>query len=273
MARRLPTAFGAGLLLALSLAHAAADLAAARSAYERGEFAAALTQFRSLAEQGNTEAAFQLGLMNANGEGVAQNHAEAVRWYRRAAGKGNADAERSLGMCFATGQGVAKDVLQAAVWLNLASAQQDALAQRLRQKLDVELTPTQASQAAQIARQLSGQETATVTATSGTVACEGVDSMQPLEIGGLVSAPRLLRRVEPAYPPQLRASRFGARVTLRAVVDASGDVREVGVVSSQNVSFSNAAMDAVKKWKFDPARREGCTVPVALTVNVEFKAS
>jgi TonB family protein len=271
----LPTAFGAGLLLGLSLAYAAADLAAARSAYERGEFATALAQFRTLAEQGSAEAAFQLGLMNANGEGVTQNHAEAVRWYRKAAGKGNADAQRSLGMCFATGQGVEKDVLQAAVWLNLASSQQDPLAQRLRQKLDVELTPTQASQAAQIARQLSGQETvtATATATSGTAACEGVDSMQPLEIGGSVSAPRLLRRVEPAYPPQLRASRFSARVVLRAVVDASGDVRDVGVVSSQNASFSNAAMAAVKKWKFDPARREGCTVPVALTVNVEFKAS
>jgi TonB family protein len=265
----LPAALGAGLFLGLSLAHAAADFASARSAYERGEFATALAQFRTLAEQGSTEAAFQLGLMNANGEGVAQNHAEAVLWYRKAAGKGNADAQRSLGMCFATGQGVAKDVLQAAVWLNLASSQQDPLAQRLRQKLDVELTPSQASQAAQIARQLSGQETG----TSSNVACEGVDSMQPLEIGGSVSAPRLLRRVEPAYPRLLLASHFNARVTLRAVVDANGDVRDVGVVSSQNVSFSNAAMDAVKKWKFDPARREGCAVPVALTVNVEFRAS
>jgi TonB family protein len=269
--RRTGVGFGAGLVLVVSLAHAASDLAAARSAYERREFATALAEFQTLAEQGSTEAAYQLGLMNANGEGVAQNHAEAVRWYRRAASKGNADAERSLGMCFATGQGVAKDPLQAAVWLNLAAAQQDALAQRLRQKLDMELTPTQAAQAAEIARQLSGQEP--VTAKSGTVACEGVDGMEPLEIGGPVTAPRLLRRVEPAYPPQLRASRFSAQVTLRAVVDASGYVRDVGVVSSQNVSFSKAAIDAVKKWKFDPARREGCAVPVAMMVNVAFKAS
>jgi TonB family protein len=44
-------------------------------------------------------------------------------------------------------------------------------------------------------------------------------------------------------------------------------------VSSQSTIFSKAAIDAVKKWKFDPGRREGCAVPVALTVNVEFKAS
>lgn len=262
---------GAGFVLGLSLAHASPDLVAARSAYERGEFATALTDFGKLAEQGNAAAEYQLGLMTANGEGVAQNHAEAVRWYRKAAAQGNADAQRSLGMCFATGQGVSKDAVQAAVWLNLAAAQDDALAKRLRQKLDIELTPAEAAQAAELARTWSGSEI--VRAVSTAVACDGAEGMDPLEIGGPVSAPRLVRRVEPMYPTQLRATRLNGRVTLRAVVDPSGDVREVGVVSSQSAGFSKAAIDAVKKWKFDPARRDGCTVPVALTVNVEFKAS
>jgi TonB family protein len=255
MMRRWGARLGAGLALSLSIAYAAPDLGAARSAYARRDFATALAEFRTL----------------ANGEGVAQNHAEAVHWYRKAAAKGNADAQRSLGMCFATGQGVAKDPVQAAVWLNLAADQQDPLAQRLRQKLEVELTPAQAAQAAELARQWSGQET--VMTTSGPVGCEAAEGMQPLEIGGPVTAPRLVRKVEPVYPQQLRAAGFNMQVTLHAVVDAIGDVHDVGVVSSQNVSFSKAAIDAVKKWKFDPARREGCPVPVMLTVSVDFKSS
>jgi TonB family protein len=206
--------------------------------------------------------------MSANGDGVPQDHAEAVRWYRKAAAKKNADAQRSLGMCFATGQGVGKDLIQAAVWLNLAAAQNDTLAQRLRQRLEMELTPAQAAQADSLARQWNGEDS--VAGGSGAVACEGLDLLTPVAVGGSVTSPRLIRRVEPAYPPQLRAARLRGRVTLKAVIDASGDVRNVEVLASQNASFSKAAIDAVRQWKYDPAMRAGCTVPVALTVGLEF---
>ena len=157
MVRHAALRFGLGLVLGASLAQAASDVGAARSAYEHGDFAGALVAFRELAAQGSAPAAYQLGLMNANGEGVPQDHVEAVRWYRKAAAKGNADAQRGLGMCFAMGQGVAKDLVQAAAWLNLAAGQGDTLAERLRQRLDVELSSSQAAQAATLARQWNGQ--------------------------------------------------------------------------------------------------------------------
>ena len=260
--------WGLGLALGVSLAQAASDLGAARSAYEHGDFALALVDFRELAAQGSAAAAYQLGLMHANGEGVAQDHVEAVRWYRKAAAKGNADAQRSLGMCFAMGQGVTKDLVQAAAWLNLAVSQGDTMAERLRQRLDVELTSAQAAQAATLARQWNGQESVATSSTTG--ACEGVDAATPVPMGDSVTPPRLVRRVEPVYPLQLRASRLRGHVTLRALVDASGDVRNVEIMDSQNPSFSRAAVDAVKKWKYDAAKREGCTVPVALMVSVDF---
>jgi len=242
-------------------------LGAARSAYEHGDFAGALVAFRELAAQGSAPAAYQLGLMNANGEGAAQDHVEAVRWYRKAAAKGNADAQRSLGMCFAMGQGVSKDLVQAAAWLNLAAGQGDTLAERLRQRLDVELSSSQAAQAATLARRWSGQDSV---AANSAAACDGVDAATPVPMGDSVTPPRLVRRVEPVYPLQLRASRLRGHVTLRALVDASGDVRNVEILDSQNPSFARAAVDAVKKWKYDAAKREGCTVPVALMVSVDF---
>ncbi|MCH8098520.1 MAG: sel1 repeat family protein [Proteobacteria bacterium] len=58
-------------------------------AYNRGDYATALREWRPLAEQGDAEAQFNLGLMYYKGRGVPQDYAEAVKWYRLAAeGKG-----------------------------------------------------------------------------------------------------------------------------------------------------------------------------------------
>ena len=57
---------------------------------------------RLAAEQGNANAQFNLGLMYANGEGVPEDDAEAVRWYRLAAEQGNANAQSISGSCTTT---------------------------------------------------------------------------------------------------------------------------------------------------------------------------
>ncbi len=55
------------------------------AAYNRGDYATALREFRALAVQGDAAAQTYLGVMYQIGQGVPQNHAEAVRWYRKAA--------------------------------------------------------------------------------------------------------------------------------------------------------------------------------------------
>lgn len=57
----------------------------AQAAYERGDYATALQLLRLLAERGDAEARFHLGMMYARGDGVAQDNKEAVKWYRLAA--------------------------------------------------------------------------------------------------------------------------------------------------------------------------------------------
>ncbi|MBM3508219.1 MAG: SEL1-like repeat protein, partial [Alphaproteobacteria bacterium] len=77
----------AALLLALPAA--GQDFDKGLEAYGRGDYAAALKEWRPLAEQGDAIAQALLGFMYAEGQGVPQDHAEAVKWYRRAAEQGD----------------------------------------------------------------------------------------------------------------------------------------------------------------------------------------
>ena len=75
------------------------------------------------AEQGAARAQFILGNMYRQGEGVAQDDAEAVRWYRLAAEQGLARAQYSLGLMYTIGWGVPQDHAEAMRWLGLAAEQ------------------------------------------------------------------------------------------------------------------------------------------------------
>ena len=73
------------LIVALGLIRPAwADFQDGQAAYQRGDYQAALREWRPLAEQGNASAQFNLGVMYDNGRGVTQDYAKAFRWYRSA---------------------------------------------------------------------------------------------------------------------------------------------------------------------------------------------
>ena len=81
-----------------------------------------------LADAGNAEGEYHLGVLFENGQGTTQNYAAAALWYRAAAEQGLAVAQYSLGYMYERGLGVAQDNVQAHLWYNLAAAQgnQDA---------------------------------------------------------------------------------------------------------------------------------------------------
>jgi hypothetical protein len=99
---------------------------AAAAAYLRGDYATAISIFRSLADQGDALAQTNLGALYANGQGVAQDYAEAAWWYRKAADQGDALAQNNLGALYAQGQGVAHDYAEAARWYRKAADQGNA---------------------------------------------------------------------------------------------------------------------------------------------------
>jgi hypothetical protein len=93
-----------------------------QAAYQRGDYATALHEWRPLAEQGDAAAQNNLGVMYYKGEGVPQDYAKAVKWFRKTAEQGNADAQYSLGLMYDEGLGVPQDYAQAHMWYNLAAS-------------------------------------------------------------------------------------------------------------------------------------------------------
>ena len=106
-----------------------ADFGEGFGAYLRGDYAAALKEWRPLAEQGHARAQFWLGAMYAGGEGVPEDAREAARWYRKAAEQGEAAAQFNLGLMYAEGEGVPEDAREAVRWVRKAAEQGHAGAQ------------------------------------------------------------------------------------------------------------------------------------------------
>lgn len=122
------------LTLALALTFSAGTLVAQDfqkgvAAYNSGDYAAALQEWRPLAEGGDADVQYILGLMYDNGDGVLQDYAEAVNWYRMAALQGHASAQHNLGLMHHNGRGVLQDYAEAVRWYRMASEQGDAYAQ------------------------------------------------------------------------------------------------------------------------------------------------
>ena len=118
----------ATLLLAAALP-ARADFKAGEAAHGRGDFAAALREFRPLALAGNAQAQFYLGFIYRNGQGTREDFAEAVKWYRRAALQRVPGAQFNLGLMYDNGQGVPQDFSEAIDWYLRAAEQGVAGAQ------------------------------------------------------------------------------------------------------------------------------------------------
>jgi hypothetical protein len=118
------------LVLVVSLsAPAWADFEEGVAAYDRGDYATALREWKPLAEAGMRDAQHNLGVMYHQGEGVPQDYGEAVKWYRRAAEAGIPEAQFNLGLMYDQGYGVPQDYGEAMKWYRRAAEQGHADAQ------------------------------------------------------------------------------------------------------------------------------------------------
>jgi len=87
-----------------------------------------------------------------------------------------------------------------------------------------------------------------------------------------VSAPaRLVSSAVAAYPPAARADDVEGDVGLEIVVDAAGNVVEARVVARAGHGFDDAALAAIKRYRFSPAAREGRSVRVRMPWTVQFR--
>ena len=85
--------------------------------------------------------------MYANGEGVPEDDAEAVRWYRLAAEQGLASAQSNLGGMYAKGEGVPEDAVYAYAWLSIAAAQGNTNAKEVKEFVAKRMSQAQITEA------------------------------------------------------------------------------------------------------------------------------
>jgi len=105
-----------------------ADFKAGFAAYNRGDYALALQEFKPLAEKGDRDAQFNLAQMYAAGRGVPQDYVAAAAWFSKAAQQGDVGAQRFLGQMYWMGHGVPKSVPEAINWWSAAARNGDVLA-------------------------------------------------------------------------------------------------------------------------------------------------
>jgi len=90
-------------------------------------------------------------------------------------------------------------------------------------------------------------------------------------IGGGVSSPSLIYKVEPEYSEEARKAKHQGTVVLYVVVDAKGSPRELRVVRAIGLGLDEKAIEAVQKWRFKPGLKDGNPVAVAATIEVNFR--
>jgi len=93
---------------------------------------------------------------------------------------------------------------------------------------------------------------------------------QPIRLRSGMEPPRKTVNVLPQYPTIAQSARIEGVVILDAVIDATGRVTGVRVIRSIPL-LDQAAIDAVRQWRFTPTTLNGEPVPILLTVTVQFK--
>lgn len=91
----------------------------------------------------------------------------------------------------------------------------------------------------------------------------------PMPVGGVIRPPQRLHDVAPRYPTIARSAGIAGVVILEAVIAEDGTVRDVKVLRSVPL-LDQAAVDAVRQWRFTPTLLNGQAIPIVMTVTVAF---
>jgi protein TonB len=87
--------------------------------------------------------------------------------------------------------------------------------------------------------------------------------------GGQVTAASIINQTRPVYPPLARQARIQGNVVLHAIIDKDGKVAQLEVISGHPL-LVQAALDAVKQWRYKPTQLNGDPVEVDTTITVTF---
>jgi periplasmic protein TonB len=93
----------------------------------------------------------------------------------------------------------------------------------------------------------------------------------PYRVGGGVSAPRVVYQPDPEYSEEARKAKYQGTVVLWVVVGPDGRPHDIRVQRTLGMGLDEKAIEAVRTWKFEPARKDGQPVAVQINIEVNFR--
>lgn len=87
-------------------------------------------------------------------------------------------------------------------------------------------------------------------------------------MGPGVTPPRVIQQVQPEHPA--KGFRISGTVEIGLIVSSAGEPKDVRVVRSLEKDIDQSAVEAVQKWRFDPAKKDGKAVAVKVSVEIRF---
>jgi periplasmic protein TonB len=90
------------------------------------------------------------------------------------------------------------------------------------------------------------------------------------KVGGGISAPRPIETPDPQYTEEARRAKVEGTCILGLIVDAEGHPRDIRVIRGLGYGLDQKALETVKQWRFDPAKKDGQPVNVQVSIEVGF---
>jgi TonB family protein len=104
---------------------------------------------------------------------------------------------------------------------------------------------------------------------------QGVDTREAgpriYRVGGGVTAPNLISKVEPQYSEEARIAKYSGSATVYAEIGVDGLAHNVRVLNGAPFGLDDRALDAINSWRFKPGAKDGNPVTVAATIEVNFR--
>ena len=94
-----------------------------------------------------------------------------------------------------------------------------------------------------------------------------VEGVPAYRVGGRITPPRAIHAPDPRYSREALKKRIQGTVVLWVVVEPDGTASRIRVQKSLGYGLDEEAIEAVKKWRFEPSRKNG--IPVAVQINIE----
>jgi TonB family protein len=91
------------------------------------------------------------------------------------------------------------------------------------------------------------------------------------QVGGRVSSPVLISKVEPEFSDEARKTKWSGIVSASVVIGVDGTIQDIAITNSPGMGIDEKVVETLHRWKFRPGQLDGNPVPVRSKIDVTFR--